>query len=418
MTFDQIVDYFLPAWVRHHKIHPQYNELRLVVSSLVIGIPLVLLFPMLLIFLHRSLSGYLLNGGMLVVTLLSVKYWGHYRIPMTFTAFFTYFIVYDWIKDSGLIYSTNINMLHIYLLAAIWVDKKYGWYAIFTNLLLLGFIYHQTLQTQLDNIVKPALGGPLYPLVVNCLITVFFGGFLAWQQYDQERDRAKIRSLQDDKITVLDDAVKMRTDQLNSMRETMATDFHDETGNMLSAITRQASLLKLKLGQAHEVKPIVESIIKNSNGLYASSKDFLWHLNHNSDDPKELFDYLTGYGQRYYNQFDIAFSSSSEECQRRQFEPSAALNVIFIFKEAMTNIVKHADATEVLLTMACQSEHIVYILNDNGMWKQADQTNEHYGLTNMERRCKRNKFGFALIKTNSGTQVEITVPALNLNQTS
>ncbi|QJD97014.1 hypothetical protein HH214_14620 [Mucilaginibacter robiniae] len=415
MHFDKVVDYFLPAGIRHNNIHPQYNELRIVVSSVIVGAPLMLLFPILIFFLHKPVAGYLINEGMLIITLFSVKLWGHYRIPMSITAFVTYFIIYDWIKDSGLIYSVNSSILHMYLLAAIWSDKKYGWWSIFTNLFMFAFIYYQTLHTNFEFTVHPALGGPLYPLIVNCLITVFFGGFLAYLQLDQERDRVKIKTLQDQKITLLDEAVKKRTEQLNTMRESMATDFHDETGNMLSAITRQASLLKLKLSSENKVLPIVDSIIKNSNRLYASSKDFLWHLNHNSDDPQELFDYLTAYGQLYYNQFDVAFSSKGDESRLKQFAPSAALNVIFIFKEAMTNVIKHSGASEVKLFMTCQIQHITYILEDNGSWKDADNEREHYGLTNMERRCKKNAFGFTLSKQPTRTRIEINVPVYSLN---
>ncbi len=212
------------------------------------------------------------------------------------------------------------------------------------------------------------------------------------------------------------ESLRQRTEQLNSMRATIATDFHDQTGNMLSAITRQASLLKVELKSEPKVQPMVECIINNSQDLYASSKDFLWHLNHNSDDPIELFNYLTSYGQLYYNQFDIAFSSVAEECSRLQFDPSAALNLIFIFKEAMTNVVKHAGANEVRLTLNCSFDQVTYMLEDNGVWKQADNTYDHYGLTNMERRCQKNKFGFTVVKQTSGTLIRITAPVHDLNE--
>ena len=415
MNFEKLVYYFLPVWIRSNKTHSQYNELRIVVSSCLVGLPLMLLFPPIVHYLGKPIGGFLLNDAMIIIILLSSKIFGHYRIPMSITAFITYFIIYEWIKDSGLIYSVNNIILHMYLLAAIWADKKYGWWAIFTNLLVFGFIYHQTLGASSVLAVHANLGSPLYPLALNCLITIFFGVFVAYQQFDQERDRAKIRTLQDQKITLLDEAVKKRTEQLNSMRETIATDFHDQTGNMLSAITHQAAFLKLKLEANDEVQPMVESIIYNSKGLYASSKDFLWHLNHNSDDPMELFEYLTGYGQFFYNQFDIAFSSSAGECTRLQFEASAALNVIFIFKEAMTNVVKHAAASEVRFLMKCNATHVIYILEDNGTWREVDNAIEHYGLNNMERRCKKNNFDFGLIKSTTGTCIEIAIPVQHLD---
>jgi len=410
MHFDKVINYFLPAHMRHNKAHPRYHEFRTVVSSMVVGVPLVLLFPFLVLFLQKSVAGYYMNAGLLIITLLSVKFFGHYRIPMSITALVTYFIVYDWIKDSGLIFSPNISVLHIYLLGAIWADKKYGWWAIFSNLLLFGFIYYQTLHTGLAPAMQATLGGPLYPFGMHCLITIFFGGFLAYQQLDQERDRAKVRALQDQKIHVLDEAVKKRTEQLNSMRENIATDFHDETGNILAAITRQAILLKSKLKENDEAKPVVDSIIKNSNSLYAASKDFLWNLNHNSDDPQELFHYLTGYGQVYYNQFDMAFSAQANTCGQQQLDPLAALNIIYIFKEAMTNVIKHAGAKEVLLQMSCHPNKITYALQDDGHWKPADTGQPHYGLTNMERRCQKNQFVFSLSKQATGTRIAVTVP--------
>lgn len=402
--------------MRSEPTHPRYHEFRVIVSSALIALPVLLLFPVFVHWLHKPVTGFLINDGLIIVLLLSIRFFGHYRIPMTTTAVVTYFIIFDWIRVSGLIYSPNISILHMYLLAAIWADKKFGWYAIFSNLAIFAYIYYRTIEAGLPPPVGALLGGPLYAFGMNCLITLFFGCFLAWQQYDQDRDRAKIRALQDQKITVLDRAVRERTEQLNTMRENIATDFHDETGNMLSAVTRQAALLKSKLKAEHEVQPIVDSILTNSKGLYASSKDFLWHLNHNSDDPAELFDYLTAYGQRFYNQFDIAFSSEADDCHLLQLAPSAALNIIFIFKEAMTNAFKHAGGNEVQLSMRCSGQHITYALQDNGSWKTPDKTSEHYGLVNMQRRCARNNFELELDQLPEGTRIRITVKATSPEQ--
>jgi signal transduction histidine kinase len=98
-----------------------------------------------------------------------------------------------------------------------------------------------------------------------------------------------------------------------------------------------------------------------------------------------------------------------------QFAPSAALNIIFIFKEAMTNIVKHAGANEVTLKMWLMPGKVVYWLADNGLWKEADQTVDHYGLQNMKQRCLKNDFSFSLHRQPSGTAIEIAVPVHSSN---
>lgn len=414
MEFDRIVTYFLPKDIQHNKTHPRYNELRIVLSTTLTGLPLMLIFPLVIHLIDKPITGFLINDFLVLTIILSIKFWGHYRIPMTITALVTYFVIYDWISKSGYIYSSNNSILHMYLLAAVWADKRYGWFAIFTNLALFGFLYYQTLHAGVPAYVEGALGSPLYALVINALITIFLGGFLAYLQYDQETDRAKIRLLQDQRISELDEAVKERTEQLNTMRETIATDFHDETGNMLSAITRQASLLKLKVAPDDEARPLVENIIRNSKDLYASSKDFLWHLHHQSDDPQELFRYLISYGQQYYNQFDISFSCRAEDCGEKRFPLSAALNIVYIFKEAMTNVVKHSGAKEAVFEMRCHPAGITYSLHDNGNWRQTDRAHEHFGLTNMERRCKKNGFDFNLVRQTTGTSIEVTIRVTDL----
>ena len=405
LMFERIVTFFMPAAMRGNINHPHYHEFRVVVSTCLIGLPLILLFPIPLYYLGKSVVGYFINGVLVIITLICSRYLGHYRIPMSTTALVTYFIIYGWIMDAGQIFSSNVSILHMYLLCAIWADKRYGWWAIFSNLIVFYIIYHNT------QLIGHSQGDAVYALIMNCLITVFFGGFLAYLQVDQERDRIKIKTLQDRKISLLDEAVKQRSEQLNAMREAIATDFHDETGNMLSAITRQAALLQQKFSDNDQARPIVTSIINNSNQLYAASKDFLWQLNHDSDDPKELFDYLTAYGQQYYNQFDIAFSSATNDCPPVQLAQTAALNIIYIFKEAMTNVVKHAGAGEVLFEMRSNATEIFYRLSDNGSWTQADKERPHYGLNNMERRCAKNGFNFDLTKNTEGTAITVTIPA-------
>ena len=118
--FEQIVNFFMPTAMRRDISHPDYHEFRVVVSTCLIGLPLVLLFPVPLYYLGKPYLGYLINGALIAVTLLCSRYLGHYRIPMSITALVTYFIIYDWINGSGQIFSSNVSILHMYLLGAIW----------------------------------------------------------------------------------------------------------------------------------------------------------------------------------------------------------------------------------------------------------------------------------------------------------
>jgi len=414
METGKIISFFLPKEVRHNKNHPRYYELYTVVACILMGTAAVCLFPLLLICYHfgEHLWLYYLNAFCHLMTLTAVRYTGHYRLFNLIAATTTYFILYVWLKDSGLIYSLNICIIHMFLLGGILADRKFGWLTIFTNILFLIFIFWKTTTVKTDHLLYDALGSPLYALLLHGLITTFLGSFLAYSLNANEKSRIEIIGLRDQKINLLDEAVRQRTAQLNSMRQTIAADFHDQTGNMLAAINRQAAILQIKYGQDPKALALIESIIANSNGLYASSKDFLWNLNNESDNPLTLFHYLSSYGQSFYNQFDIGFSAewSGAQPELQQLDPFAALNLIYIFKEAMSNIVKHSGANEVLMKMAYAEGTVIYAIIDNGKWKKADEEVPHYGLKNIERRSVQCGFGYNLTSSEAGTTVTISLP--------
>ncbi|SHK57098.1 sensor histidine kinase [Epilithonimonas mollis] len=414
MIIERLINWFLPSGVRESKDHPRYHELFTIASTIFMGTAATCIFPILLIWydMGEYLWMFYLNATGNLITLFGIKYTGHYRFFNIVSGILTYFIIYYWLKDSGLIYSTNICIVHMFLLGGILADKKWGWLAIISNIIYLSFIYYLTVSNEDYKVLSMLLGSPLYALFMHCLITAFLGSFLAYSLSSNETSRKKIIALRDQKINLLDEAVRQRTEQLNSMRQSIAADFHDQTGNMLAAINRQATVLQLRFQDNPEILPLIESIITNSNGLYASSKDFLWNLNNDSDNPGTLFEYLKSYGQSFYNQFDVDFSSSisGKHQHLQQLNSFAALNLIFIFKEVMNNVIKHSGATEVLMEMIYHEELVTYILRDNGIWKDADDDVEHYGLKNIERRAERSSFLYQLKKSDQGTSISIGLP--------
>ncbi|WP_316778698.1 hypothetical protein [Pedobacter antarcticus] len=98
MLFAPLITYFLPAEMRKDKTHPRYGEFRVIISSVLLSIPLMLLFPVFLLFIGKPVTGYFINDALLILLLFSMRCFGHYRIPMTTTAIATYFIIYEWMS--------------------------------------------------------------------------------------------------------------------------------------------------------------------------------------------------------------------------------------------------------------------------------------------------------------------------------
>ena len=307
------------------------------------------------------------------------------------------------IVNSGGIFSIYTATLYGVLLTGWWAGRKFGLFTLagfMATFCVLAFYYNAPPSTAVFAL-----------LTLNICLAIFFSVFFHMLKEQYEHARLQVKEQQHLRIGELNTAVRERTQQLNNMRQNLATDFHDETGNMLSAITQQAAMLKLKLARNNDVLPIVDHIMLNSERLYAASRDFLWGINHESDNVDALFTYLTSFGQLFYNQFDIAFSVSQQPTDSKQtfglLPPLAARHIIFIFKEAMTNVVKHASAKEVILRLEIIGNHAIISLYDDGNWKKPEEKQLRNGIKNMQKRSEENGFNLEII-TGKGSTIKLT----------
>ena len=251
-----------------------------------------------------------------------------------------------------------------------------------------------------------------YPIIPAILFALLL--WVVFKQYDAMHTRNSRRYLL--QIAILNQVVKKQSHQQSDMREILARDFHDETGSTLSAIMRQAEVLKLWDGGDESVKLLAENIISSTEQLYATSRDFLWCVNHDSDDPVALFAYIADFGDRFYKQFDVTFYSHAVLPQQttlcKKIMPFVARHVISIFKEAMTNTAKHSGANKVVFTMDMFSSMVRLVLKDNGRWKPANEysSDSGNGIANMKRRSIENGMTLNLFCDSSGTHVQLEVP--------
>lgn len=417
MIPERIIEYFLPVHL-HNKLHPDYEQFRnVVIGAILVAVLLASLSIFLLFFTRLTIEYYLVacSVTLCLVTLYSIKLRGTYYGPVILILALSYFNNIHGSVRTGGIYSPNVSILYVPLLISFWVlGIRAGLWMAAGTIAALIFIYNFI---DIFHAGEPQ-GMPfrekgLYALILHICITVFMTAFLYMVLRMYNKARRMIKKQQLIKIKMLDKEIAERTHQLSTMRQNLARDFHDETGNMLSAITRQAGVLRLRLEKNEAVMPLVDNILLNSKKLYDSSKDFLWSINHDSDDPREVFSYLTSFGQFFYNQFDIAFSVKGLDALDRplpQLPTFSGRQIIFIFKEAMTNAARHSSAEEVELEMIPQSDFIRFILTDNGSWKKPDEENMHHGLSNMEKRCTANNFNLHVTEDIKGTQIQVDVP--------
>lgn len=418
MDTDKIVWYFLPPQLKN-KLHPNYDQVGTLISGFLIAGVLLFILPFPILFLSPVVAVFFIMSFLSIAACFAIKMGINYHYPTNILFIISFSLICYIVAQTDGILSFYVSAFYGVVLTGSWADKPFSTLT-FTGLIfcLLAvstpFLFEIWEQKSISDLNAKMLSALFFHLALSVFFLIFF-----WKLKNQnDKIRLQIRKQQINRISELDTAVKERNLQLSTIRQNLATDFHDETGNILAAITRQAGQLKLKLKEDHPVTEIVDNIIQNSEHLYSSSRDFLWSVNHESDDPDALFTYLTSFGQLYYNQFDIAFSVQKNRKLKGyekggQMPAFASRQLIFIFKEAMTNVIKHSGATEVVLEMNLQSNRVLFSLHDDGKWKPIDKTIEHNGLANMQKRVKENGLELKFNKKEKGTSLTVSCPLVN-----
>ncbi|KAA1247256.1 two-component regulator propeller domain-containing protein [Aquimarina sp. RZ0] len=197
--------------------------------------------------------------------------------------------------------------------------------------------------------------------------------------------------------------------ELSTVRENVAQDFHDELGNKLAGITVMSELM-MKDEELKNSKSIamISQVRKDAKDLYFGIKDFVWSIDAKSDDLEELMIYLTDFGEELFQNKGIIFKAEKQLNKENINLPYYwSRQLLLLFKEAMTNSLKHAEATEVILEFCVYKNTLKISFSDNGTGFKIKKLKRKNGLTNMKERAL--KIGGKLkVDTKKGTTILFT----------
>ncbi len=186
---------------------------------------------------------------------------------------------------------------------------------------------------------------------------------------------------------------RLRKEEQNKVRERTAEDFHDEVGNKLTRINVLTNVLKSKGGRlSPESIRILDQIQDNTNELYNGTRDILWSLKPSNDNLYEIIHRLRDFGGELFSETEInfIFGKSDPEWRKYRLPLDVSRNFIMIFKEAMNNTLKYAQANNVKLEATLKPDNVIQILlKDDGIGFNIKEVVKGNGLQNMQNRANR-----------------------------
>lgn len=183
-------------------------------------------------------------------------------------------------------------------------------------------------------------------------------------------------------------------------RKRISSDLHDSIGQQLILLKNQASVkgeraMVTSIGETLEdvrrISRDLQPALLDKMGLKAALEELINKLDETTD---------------------IFFSTEFNELEFGElFSGQEKLNIYRIIQEAMSNILKHAQATSVKLSTYKESSFIVFSIQDNGQGFSAEtkQTNT-LGLKTMSERASMLKAKFTIESNEKGILVMLKIP--------
>ncbi|MEI9921974.1 MAG: triple tyrosine motif-containing protein [Bacteroidota bacterium] len=168
---------------------------------------------------------------------------------------------------------------------------------------------------------------------------------------------------------------QIRAAESAKLRRQMAMDFHDEMGNKLASVLAYSSSLKLVSvnKESHELFDYFE---KNAAAIYYGTKDFIWSIDVDSNNLREVITYLRDFGVNFFEKHGIEFLVENDilnESFDKLLPDGFNRQLVLMFKEAMTNVLKHAKATKVYFDVAVIRGGYRMTLEDDGVGMQSEK---------------------------------------------
>jgi two-component sensor histidine kinase len=201
--------------------------------------------------------------------------------------------------------------------------------------------------------------------------------------------------------------------KVETVRQKIASDLHDEVGATLSSISIATRVVQKKLGgSANGLSPILEQIKTDSEDTIQTIRDTVWAINPENDSVELLFEKMRSFALQILTVQSIALDFKNEYQYTKSLKMSMEQrrNVYMMYKEAINNIAKHAEATKVSVLISKANEGFKLEISDNGKGFAYQENHEGNGLKNFKKRANESFMEFKMkSEIGKGTALEMVV---------
>ncbi|TAE31873.1 MAG: hypothetical protein EAZ92_02195 [Candidatus Kapaibacterium sp.] len=204
-------------------------------------------------------------------------------------------------------------------------------------------------------------------------------------------------------------------------RERIFRDLHDGLGAQIVEIAAMSEQLREEVQALQENSASPQqsaawatAIATNTHALRNGLRETIWVLNAENDTLEALTAYLRQETTRLLEtaSLQVHFKASENLPAERRIEPDTRRNIVMAVREACTNAVKHAEATECTIEITMESKKLKIIVQDNGRGFVPSEVGRFSnGLKTMQKRMDAcaGTVTIESVRDGGGTSVEFAV---------
>ncbi|MFD1160960.1 two-component regulator propeller domain-containing protein [Hwangdonia seohaensis] len=195
---------------------------------------------------------------------------------------------------------------------------------------------------------------------------------------------------------------------MERLRSKISRDLHDDVGSLLSGLAMQTELMEMDASKADKSK--LQKIAGISRKAISQMRDLVWSIDSRRETTNDLIERMQELAEELLLPKGISFTmeSASVKYPNRKLRAQVKQNIFLIYKEAITNIIRHSDATHVTIAITNHYKICEFSIKDNGS-KKACYKSTGLGLSNMQLRAEDIKSEL-VFKTDNGFGVILNLP--------
>jgi NarL family two-component system sensor histidine kinase YdfH len=272
-------------------------------------------------------------------------------------------------------------------------------------------------------IVSPQIESLLYTLLPVAAFTAFFAYFFSNQIEARGRVQRLLDELEEAHQQLTEYTVQLEELTLAAERQRIARELHDTLAQGLAGLILQleAAVIHIEGHNSDKAKQIVEQAMARARTTLVDARHAIDDLRAEINSPEALEDSLTAEVTRFQNATGIPCKLQISLLD--QVESKLSEHILRIVAEGLSNIARHAEASQASVSVGNQPDQLVIEVIDDGIGfdsvKQVGRSG-HYGLLGIRERTRLANGQFSIESApGKGTKLLISLPiAIKVEETN